>query len=159
VNPRTALAAGQPDHRSIITMGKLVARDVYIAINGTALSDHASSVTFEDTADEVDFTAFGPNAYREFGQGLKDGSITATFFQDYAANSAHAILQPLYASGGTFNLELRPTSAAVSGTNPKVTMVSRLYGYGGLGADVGDAMTFDVTFRNAGTAGPVWGTS
>ena len=140
-------------------MAKLVARDVYFAINGTVLSDHVSSVTFEDTADEVEFTAFGPNAYREFGQGLHDATITATFFQDFAANSVHTILQPLYASGGTFSVELRPTSSAVSSTNPKVTMVSRIYGYGGLGADVGDAMTFDATFRNAGTAGPVWGTS
>jgi hypothetical protein len=54
-------------------MAKFVLRDAYIAINGTAISDHVSSVTVEDSADEVDFTAFSANAYREFGQGLKDG--------------------------------------------------------------------------------------
>lgn len=140
-------------------MAKMVARDVYIAINGTALSDHASSVTLEDTADEVEFTSFGPNGYREFGQGLHDATITATFFQDFAAASVHSILQPLYASGGTFSLKVRPTSSAVSATNPELTMISRIYGYGGLGAAVGDAMTFDASFRNAGTAGPVWGTA
>jgi hypothetical protein len=68
------------------------------------------------------------------------------------------ILQPLYASGGTFSLEIRPTSAAVSATNPKMTMTSRIFSYSGIAGQIGDASTFDAGFRNAGTAGPVWGT-
>ena len=39
-------------------MAKYVMRDAYIAINGTAYSDHASSLTLEDSAEEIDFTAF-----------------------------------------------------------------------------------------------------
>lgn len=140
--------------------GKHVLRNAYIAINGTALSDHASSLETEDTAEEIDFTSFSPNGYREFGQGLKDATVTVTFFQDYAASSVHAILRPLYESGGTFTLVVGPSaSEAVSATNPRGTMISRLYSYGGLAGAVGDAATFDATFRNAGTAGLTYGTT
>lgn len=140
-------------------MGKFVLRDAYIAVNGTSLSDHCSSLELEDSAEEVEFTAFSSNAYREFGQGLKDATITATFFADFAGSSVHSILQPLYSSGGTFGVEIRPTSEAVSATNPKATMTARLYAYSGIAGAVGEASTFDAAFRNAGTAGLVWGTS
>jgi len=137
---------------------KYVHKDAYIAVNGTALSDHAQSLTIEDSADEVDFTAFSTAGYREIGPGLKDATVTVTFFQDFAASSVHAILQPLYQTGGTFALEVRPTSSAVSATNPKGTMTARLFSYAGFGGAVGDASTFDAAFRCAGTAGFVWGT-
>jgi len=139
-------------------MPKYVHKDAYIAVNGTALSDHAQSLTIEDSADEVDFTAFSTAGYREIGPGLKDATVTVTFFQDFAASSVHAILQPLYQTGGTFALEVRPTSSAVSATNPKGTMTARLFSYAGFGGAVGDASTFDAAFRCAGTAGFVWGT-
>ena len=134
-------------------MAKFVLRDAYVAINGTAISDHVSSVTVEDSADEVDFTAFTSSAYREFGQGLKDATITLTVFQDYAASSVYSIFQPLYASGGTFGVEVRPTSAAVSSTNPKATMTGRLYSFNPIAGAVGDAASTDIAIRNAGTAG------
>lgn len=140
-------------------MAKHVLKDAYVAINGTAISDHTSSVTIEDTADEVDFTAFTSSAYREFGQGMKDATITLTVFQDYDAAQVDAIFFPLYASGGTFTTEIRPTSAAASGTNPKYTMTSRLYSYSPVSGGVGDANTNDITIRNAGTLGLVRGTS
>jgi hypothetical protein len=140
-------------------MAKQVFRDGYVAINGTALSDHASSIQIEDSAEEIDFTSFSTNGYKEIGQGLKDATITVTFFQDFAASSVHAILQPLYNSGGTFSVEIRPTSSAVSSTNPKATMTARMYSYAGIAGAVGDALTFDAAFRNAGTAGLVWGTT
>ena len=138
-------------------MSKFVWKDAYIAINGTVFSDHASSVTVTDQADQVEFTAFSANSYREFGQGLKDATIAVTWFNDFAANSIYATLQPLYASGGTFGVEVRPTSAAVSATNPKATMTGRLYAFS-IGGAVGDAATFESEIHNAGTAGLVWGT-
>lgn len=141
-------------------MAKHVLRNAYIAINGTALSDHASSLEIEDTAEEIDFTAFSANGYKEIGQGLKDATITVSFFQDYASGSVHQILQPLYASGGTFTIAVRPDAAsAVSATNPGGTMIARLYSYPGLAGAVGEANTFDAAFRNGGTAGLTWGTT
>jgi len=139
-------------------VAKFVLRDAYVAIAGSVLSSHASSVTLEDSAEEVDFTGFG-SGYREFGQGLKDATVTVTFFSDFDAGSVDAVLAPLYASGGTFGLEIRPTSASASATNPKFSMTSRMYSYSPIAGGVGDASTTDVTFRNAGTAGLIRGVS
>jgi hypothetical protein len=140
-------------------MAKQVLRNASITVGGTNLSDHCSSVALEDSADEVDFTSFSASAYREFGQGMKDATITADFFQDFAASSVDATLYPLYDSGGTFNVVVKPDAGATSSTNPSYTMTARLYNYGGLNGAVGDANTVSVTFRNAGTAGITRGTS
>jgi hypothetical protein len=140
-------------------MAKQTLKDAYVAINGTVLSNFANHVDIDDSADEIDFTGFSTAGYKEIGQGLKDATINVTWFQDFAANSVHAILQPLYSAGGTFSVEVRPTSSAVSATNPKATMTGRLYSYSGIAGDVGDALTMDIAIRNAGTAGLVWGTT
>lgn len=140
-------------------MGKTVFNNASVTVDGTDLSTHANQITIEDKADEVDLTGFSGSGYREFGQGLKDATITATFFQDFDDGSVHSVLQPLYDSGGTFDIVIKPGTAAVSATNPSATMTAKLYSYGGLGGAVGDALTIDVEFRHAGTAGVVWGTA
>lgn len=143
-------------------MAKFSQKDVYIAVNGTALSTFATHVDIDDTAEELDFTGYSSAGYREIGAGLKDATVNVTFFSNFGTavgDQVHSILQPLYASGGTFSLEIRRTSSAASPTNPKLTMTARILSYAGLAGDVGDVATFDASFRNAGTAGPVWGTA
>lgn len=139
-------------------MGKLVWRDAVIKVAGTDLSDHANDVTVEDTADETEFTGFGPSGYKEFGQGLKDATITATFYQDFAGSSVHQTLQGLYASGSTFEIAISPMSGSITATNPAAKMTARLYSYG-FGGAVGDALTVQATFRNGGTGGVTWATA
>src|SRR4051812_27603873 len=99
-------------------MAKFVLKDAYVAINGTVVSNLANTCELEDSADEVDFTGFSSAGYKEIGGGLKDGTVTITFFADFAAAGTNSginnILQPLYSSGGTFGLEVRPTSAVAS---------------------------------------------
>jgi len=139
--------------------GKHVLRNAYVAINGTALSDHASSLQVESSAEEIDFTSFSSNGFKEFGQGLKDATITVTFFNDYATGSVDQALRPFYESGGTFTIAVRPDAgAAVSATNPGGTMIARLYSWPTLSGAVGEANTVDAVFRNGGTAGLTWGT-
>lgn len=140
-------------------MSKFVMRDAYILIAGTAYSDHASSCVIEDKADEIDVSSFGPAGYREIAQGLRDCTITVEFFADFAASAVNATLQPLYAGGGTFALEVRPTSAPRSATNPAATMTARLFSYPGFSGKVGDAATTEAIFRNGSTAGLAWVTS
>jgi hypothetical protein len=141
-------------------MAKFTLKDGFIQVNGVNLSDHCSSVTVETTADDIDFTSFTTSGYREFGVGFRDATITATFFQDYAATSVHQTLQPLYDSGGTFSVYVKSTQAATSSTNPRMELVTaRMFGYSPLAGGVGDASTMDVEFRNAGTAGLTYGTT
>lgn len=144
----------------MVPIPKFVLRDGYIQVNGVDLSDHCSSVTVESSADDVDLTGFTTAGYREYGVGFRTASITATFFQDYAAASVHQTLQPLYDSGGTFTVNVKPTQSATSSTNPRISLpVARMFSYNPLAGGVGDASTFDAEFRNAGTAGITYGTT
>jgi hypothetical protein len=134
-------------------MAKEVLTQSSVLVNSVDLSDHASSFGMEDAADEVEVTGFTTSDYREFIPGLKDGNITVTFFNDHAAGSVADTLQPLYTSGGTFPLRIKPD---VAGT-VAYTMTARLYNNPLVNGSVGDANTIDVTFRNAGTLGIVRG--
>ena len=131
-------------------MAKHVLKDARVEINGVNLSDHVSSVTVETPRDEVEVTAFG-NTAKQYAPGLKDATITVEFFQDYAAASVDATLAPLSDSDTPFQVRVRPTSAAVSATNPEWRMDSLLYDYNPIAGSVGEANTTSVTFRNAGT--------
>jgi hypothetical protein len=133
-------------------MAKIILRDAVITVDGTDLSTRANQVSIEDTADEVELTGF-QSKYKEFDQGLKDATITVTFLQDFATGSVDAILQPLYANGGTFTVDVKAGTAATSATNPKYSLLSRLYSYGAIGGAIGDALTIQATFRNGGTVG------
>lgn len=134
-----------------------VLKDAYVSINGTAISNDVSSVSIESTFDEVDTTGFGGN-YRQFAQGMGDATITLTIFNDTLQKN-NGIFWPLSQSGGTFEVEVRETSAAVGTANPKYTMTGRLFGYNPIAGAVGDASTTDVSIRNAGTAGLARGTA
>jgi len=132
--------------------------DAYISINGVTLSDHAKSVTCEDTRDQIDFTAFGATS-KVYGKGLGDAKITVEFYQDFAAAKTHATLQPLIGSTTPFTVEVRPTSAARSSTNPAILMTALLFSYSGLAGSVGEASTMSAEFQNASQTGVTYPTS
>jgi hypothetical protein len=132
--------------------------DAMVIVNGVTLSDHAKSVTCEDTRDQVDFTAFGATS-KVYGKGLGDAKITVEFFQDFAAAKVHATLQPLIGSTTPVVVEIRPTSAARSATNPAILMTALLFSYSGLGGSIGDASTMSAEFQNASQAGVTYPTS
>jgi hypothetical protein len=125
-----------------------------ITVNGTDLSDHCSNVTLEDTSDEVEVTGFKEN-YKEYLPGLRDSTITATFFQDYGASSVDAVLGGLYYSRTSGTIKVTPDT---SGT-VVYTMIGKVYSFPPVQGGVGDAANMEVTFRNAGTAGLTRGTA
>lgn len=133
-------------------MAKLIMNDARVEVNGVNLSDHVQSVTVETTKDSVDLTAMGATN-KVYGRGLGDATITVTFFQDYAAASVDATLWPLANTDTPFTVKVRPTSAAISATNPEYSMSALMYGYSPVGGSVGDASTVDIEFRNAAQTG------
>ena len=140
-------------------MAKFVMKDAVLTVNSVNLSDHTSSVSIEVTTDEVDVTSMTAASYREFLDGFKDATVTATFFQDFAAASVDATLWPLFSGGSVFPVTVKATSAATSSTNPIYSLpAAKMFGYTPIGGGVGDASSTDVSFRNSGTAGLTRGT-
>jgi hypothetical protein len=118
-------------------MAKLVLKDCYIVINGTNFSDHVSEVTVNLSKDDVETTSFSGSG-RERVAGLKDDSLELTIQQDYANASTDSVLYPLYNNETEFAVEIRPTSAGVSTSNPKYTATCVLFEYAPLDGKVGD---------------------
>lgn len=116
---------------------KVILKDCYIVVNGTNLSDHISAVTVNLSKDDVETTSFSGGG-RERMQGLKDDSFELTLQQDFEAASVDAVFYPLYDLGTEFEVEVRPTSSAVSATNPKYTGDCILMEYSPLDGKVGD---------------------
>jgi hypothetical protein len=133
-------------------MAVSVLTDAMVIVNGVTLSDHANSVTINDTRDSVDITAFGATN-KAVTKGLGDASISVDFFQDFAAGKTHATLQPLVGSSTGVVIEVRPTSAARSATNPAAVMTALLMNYNMLAGGIGEASTISAEFQNSSQAG------
>ena len=100
-------------------MAVLVLTDASITVNAIALSDHANSVTLNYEIDSVETTAFGSTGHK-FAGGLQNNSLDIEFMQDFAATNVEATIYPLV--GTTTTVVIKPTSSAVSATNPSYTL-------------------------------------
>jgi hypothetical protein len=141
-------------------MAKFVLTDVKTTINGTDFSDHLASVSIDLSADEVETTAFGGSGFRTRVGGLKDGSITLSFHNDFATTGSSAIDSTIWSLFNTnATVVVTPTSSAVSASNPSYTGVYLVSQVNPISGSVGDLATRDVTWPTAGTAGITRGTA
>lgn len=138
-------------------MARFVATDYSISINGSDLSTNIASVSLDMTTEEVETTSFGNGGFRSRVGGLKDASITLDFHQDFGAGSVHSILYPLHGQAAT--VVVKPTSGAVSATNPTLTMVALCTEYQPVSGAVGDLATLSVSWPLASGSGVVQGTA
>lgn len=99
-------------------MAIIAFKDVSITVNSVALSDHMNSVTLTYEVEQQDATVMGGN--RAFVGGIQNNTCEVTLYQDFAATSVEATIYSLV--GTTTTLVLKPTSAAVSSTNPSYTL-------------------------------------
>lgn len=139
-------------------MAKFLLKDARIEVNGTVLSDHGNEVSVETSRDEQDVTGFGATN-KETLFDLGDATITCTFFQDFAAGSIDAVLWPLSTTDTPFTVKIRPTSAAISATNPEYSMQALMSGYSPISGARGAPASTPVTFRNASSSGLARATS
>lgn len=129
-------------------MASLAFIDGFVSIGGVDLSDWVTSATVNYSAEMLDETAMGDTTRKNKG-GLKNWSIDIEFKQDFAAGAPDVSLFSLV--GTTFTVILRPTSAAVSATNPNFTGTGILESYSPLGNSVGDLAMAPITIQSAGT--------
>ncbi len=130
-------------------MAIFVMTDALVIVNGVTLSDHSNQITVNDERTQVDVTAFGATNL-SYAKGLGDGSFEIVFYQDFAAGKTHATLQPLISSSTGVAVEVRPTSAARSATNPAALGSSMLlFSYQFLDGSINDAAQITATFQLA----------
>ena len=136
-------------------MAKHVLKNAVVTVNAVDLSDHVQSVTVETSRPEVDVTSMGAS-YVETLPGIADATITVTFFNDFAAGEVYATINPLATTDTPFTIAVKPTSSAISATNPEIQMSALIYSWSPIAGDVGSANQTEVTFRNASQTGLVY---
>ena len=129
-------------------MAKVILKNVDVEVDGTDLSERASSCTVETNADDVDLTAFKSD-FKEHGTGLRDATIAVDFFQDFATGMVDDTLWPLALSGEVFRIIVTDND----GGGDPFAMDAVLQNYTPMGGNVGEASKTTVTFLNAGSAG------
>jgi predicted secreted protein len=129
-------------------MAKFAATDYKITINGATFSTNLNSVELALSADDLETTAFG-GEWRTRIAGLKSGSLTLNFMQDFGAASIDATLYPLFGSNAT--VVISPTSSAIGTVNPGYSAVFLVNAYSPFASSVGDIATLSVTWPSAGT--------
>jgi hypothetical protein len=129
-------------------VAKFVATDYNITIGGEDFSSSLAAVTLDISADEQETTSFG-KTFRERIGGLKDASVSLDFHQDFGATAVDATLFPLI--GGTVAIVVKPTSGAVSATNPTYSFTALCTSYSPFANSVGDLATLSVSWPVTGT--------
>jgi hypothetical protein len=141
-------------------MAKFVLTSVTTKINNVDFSDHLASVTLDISADEVETTAFGGSGFRTRVGGLKDGSITLSFHNDFGTSGSDAVDSTIWSLfGSNATVVVTPTSGSVSASNPSYSGVFLVSQTNPVSGSVGDLATRDVTWPTAGTAGITRGTA
>jgi hypothetical protein len=132
-------------------MAIFVATDFNVSINGsTALAGYLTQVELKATATDVTTTAFGSPWVTRVA-GLREGSLTLTFNQDYAISTVDATLWPLLGTQAT--VVIRPSSSAVGSANPAYTAICTVLDLTPVSGTIGDLSVFTVTWPTTGALG------
>jgi hypothetical protein len=99
-------------------MAQIVLKDVSVTINAVDLSNRSNNIEINYEIESVEVTAFGGN--RSFNGGIQNVSVTVDLMQDFATSNVEATVFALV--GTQTDLVFKPTSDAVSATNPEYTI-------------------------------------
>jgi len=128
-------------------MAKFAATDYTITLNGGTVSPNINSAELNLEAEDIETTAFGQE-WRTRIAGLKQGTITLNFMQDFGAGAIDETLYPLFGSFAT--VVIRPFSTSISATNPAYTAVCLVTEYQPFASSTGDLAEFSVSWPVTG---------
>ena len=121
-----------------------------VTINSVDLSDQCTAASITYLVEQLENTAFGSTA-RSYTGGLQNNTVTVTLYQSYAATETEASIYSLV--GTTTTLVLKPSSGAVSATNPSYTITGAyLESHTPINASLGELSTIDLTFTGGSIA-------
>lgn len=129
-------------------MAKLVLTNAVVKINGTDYSSNVNQVEIAVTADEIDTTAFSSTGWRTVTGGLKSGSVTLSFHNDFAAAALDSTLWGLLNTLAT--VVVLPNGTAASSSNPSYTFTALCNNVTPVSGAVGDLAVQNLTWPISG---------
>ena len=130
-------------------MAKIVIQNPVVVLAGGTISANVAQCTIALSADDVETTNFAGNGFRERIGGLKSGTVSFDFHNDYAAGALDSILFPLL--GGTAAVAVRPGGTAAVGTaNPEYSFTCLVTEINPIDSAVGDLASQSVSLPITG---------
>ena len=126
----------------------VLSNTVSVVINSVDLSDQVTNATINQQFDELETTSMGSTS-RVFVKGLESSTITLDFLNSYVASEVYATLQAAY--GTSVTCVMKPTTAAVSSTNPSFTASILINNLTPINGGPGDLSTQSITFTCTST--------
>jgi len=129
-------------------MAKIVIQNPVVTLAGGTVSANVAQVAIALEADDVETTSFGDNGFRTRIGGLRSGTVSMDFHNDFTAGAIDSQIYNLL--GGTAAVTVRPGgTAAVGSANPEYRFTALVTEYSVEGA-VGDLATFSVSWPITG---------
>lgn len=119
----------------------------YVSFNSVDLSDHVKAATITAEAEQLDSTTMG-DSWREYTGGLKSGTITIEFLDDFAASNVDATVWGAFDTGTAVAVAVKPVNTTIAATNPEYqfNVLPNQWGMGGsLGELAGKSLTYPIT--------------
>jgi hypothetical protein len=130
-------------------LAKYVIQGTSVTFNGSDISSSVARAELVINAAEVDTTDFGSNGWTEVVGGLKSGSVSLDFHNDFGAGGVSALMQDLVGTIGTVTI-IAANGTAASATTPEYTAEVLVNSFTPIAGAVGDLSTFSVTFPTSG---------
>jgi len=92
-----------------------------VKVGGVDLTDQCTAAVMTVVYDTLEETTFGSLA-RTYVKGLENNTCTLTLFNSYASAETYVTLLGLV--GTQVTVEIKPSSAVISATNPVLTLTS-----------------------------------
>lgn len=122
--------------------------DATVFVNAVNLSNYVRSVQLQVEQDELETNTMGGNGYKSRIGGLKDWNVQIEFNSEFVdPQGVDAVLWPLF--GTTTSIAIKPTSAAVSPTNPEYQGTVLVNQINPMGGSVGEVSTVEVQWPGA----------
>ncbi len=128
-------------------MAKFITTDFSVTLDDVDFSASIASVTLEQTAETQETTSFGSNSRTRIS-GLKDATLSIDFHQDFGASGIDSTFGPKL--GEIIPFEIKPTSEAVSETNPAYSGNCIVTTYSPFSNAVGELATLSVSWEVTG---------
>jgi len=130
-------------------MAKFVVTSNAISLNGTDISANCARAELVINAAEVDTTDFGSAGWTELIGGLKSGTVSLDFHQDFGTGAVSELFQDLIGTIGTVTL-IAGNGTAAAPTTPQYTAEVLINSFTPVAGAVGDLSTFSVSFPTTG---------
>jgi hypothetical protein len=129
-------------------MAKLVLTNAVVKINSVDYSANINQVELSLSSDEIDTTSFSSTGWRTVTGGLKSGSVTLSFHNDYAVSGVDSVLWGLFNTAATF--VVLPNGTAAGTTNPGYTFTALVNNIQPVSGSVGDLAVQNITLPISG---------